>query len=415
MKPRFLLIYLLSLLIPTSSIFAQPNTGKVKLAKQIRTRGLFDGTDFNNETPAKRLTLLRVRLDAAFQPAENISTFVQLQDSRSYGSEPNTVTSLQNIDLHQAYIQANNFLIDPLTLKVGRMELAYGGQRLIGSVGWHNVGRAFDGTLLQYKANGKLQFDLFGTKLVQQANPDDVEDTGSYFGGIYATIKPKKSHHLEFYALGELNRDETIQGEDDLRRLTIGTHDKGKFSAIDYEVEVAAQLGKRHNIQTKASQDIAAYMLTGSVGYTINTKHKPRFAVSYDYLSGQEVGDKDYKAFDTLFATNHKFYGFMDYFLNIPVNTGGAGLGDLMARFSIDPHEKFTVKADFHQFNSAKKVNDKNNYGQEVDLTLVYRYHKVLGFTFGVSMFAPGELIKARFDGSDDLAFWSYLMTTANF
>ena len=63
----------------------------------------------------------------------------------------------------------------------------------------------------------------------------------------------------------------------------------------------------------------------------------------------------------------------------------------------------------------AKKVKDENNYGQEVDLTAVYRYDKALGFTLGVSLFSPGELMEARFGGNNDLAFWSYLMTIANF
>jgi hypothetical protein len=156
-------------------------------------------------------------------------------------------------------------------------------------------------------------------------------------------------------------------------------------------------------------------MLTGSIGYTIDAAYKPRIAVGYDYLSGQDAGDEDYKVFDTLFATNHKFYGFMDYFLNIPVHTGGAGLQDLMAKFQISPHKKLTLKADLHHFMSAKEVANESTYGQEVDLTAIYRYDKAFNFTLAVSLFAPDKLMEARFGGNDDLAFWSYLMTTANF
>ncbi|MBI1930343.1 alginate export family protein [Candidatus Poribacteria bacterium] len=171
-------------------------------------------------------------------------------------------------------------------------------------------------------------------------------------------------------------------------------------------------------------------MLTGSLGYTLDIEQRPRIAVGYDYLSGREAGDEDYKTFDTLFATNHKFYGFMDYFVNIPVHISGAGLQDVMAKFQIHPHKKFTLNADVHQFMSAKSPQPpfskggkggfgskggKGGFGQEVDLTAVYRYHKALGFTLGASLFLPGELMKARFGGNDAPAFWSYLMTTANF
>lgn len=212
-----------------------------------------------------------------------------------------------------------------------------------------------------------------------------------------------------------MNRKETVKDEEDLIRVTLGAYDKGKLDALDYEVEVAAQLGKQHNPADGQRQDISALMLTASVGYTLDTAQKPRLAIGYEYLSGQDADDEDYKVFDTLYATNHKFYGFMDYFINIPVNTGGAGLQDVMAKFQITPHKKLTLKADVHHFLSAKKVNDENSYGQEVDVTAVYRYHKVLDFTLGVSVFAPGELMEAKFGGNDDVAVWSYFMTTANF
>ena len=162
-------------------------------------------------------------------------------------------------------------------------------------------------------------------------------------------------------------------------------------------------------------------MLTGLLGYTLDIEQKPRIAVGYDYLSGRGEEDEDYTVFDTLFATNHKFYGFMDYFVNIPVHTNGAGLQDVMAKFQIHPHKKFTLNADLHQFTSAKSPQPpfskggKGGFGQEADLTAVYRYHEALGFTLGASLFLPGELMKARFGSHDDPAFWSYLMTTANF
>ena len=144
-----------------------------------------------------------------------------------------------------------------------------------------------------------------------QADPNDPDDTGFYFGGLYITYQPKKKYRLDLYALGEWNRKQTMDDEDDLRRVTLGTYDRGKLDAIDYEVEVAAQLGKRHNPVSKESQTVSAFMLTGSIEYTIDAEYKPRIAAGYEYLSGQDAGDEDYKVFDTLFATNHKFYGLL--------------------------------------------------------------------------------------------------------
>ena len=410
MKSKRLFVYVLSLFMVSASVLCYSENDAVKLSAQIRTRGILEGKDFNNETPTNPSTLMRVRLNANFQPTENISGLLQLQDSRVFGTEPNTLTNITNTDLHQGYFYTTDFLVDDLSLKAGRIALVYGGQRLIGSVGWHNVGRAFDGTLIAYKLKEKLKFDLFATKLVQQADPEIPGDTGAYFGGLYLTL-----YNFGVYSLLEMNRHQTIEDMDDLRRLTLGTYGKGSFGMLDYETEAAIQLGTRINPTAKKQQDVSAFMVTGSVGYTFDIKQKPRIAIGYDYLSGQTPDDTDYKVFDTLFATNHKFYGFMDYFLNIPVHTGGAGLQDLMLKFKIIPHEKITLKVDFHQFLSAQTVENMNSYGQEVDLTIAAAYHKALNFTFGLSVFLPDTLMQSRFKDNSDPAVWAYLMTTANF
>ena len=407
------------------SVAAYSDDSSVKLSGQVRMLSETDAKDFNKDSPEQDAAFLRTRLSTAFQPAEKISAFIQLQDSRLYGSEPNTLADTHNVDLHQAYFTVEDLFINKLSLKSGRFESSYGAGRLIGTVGWHNVGQAFNGSVLRYRVSEKLDIDSFGAQLIHQVDPANLKNTGRYLAGLYATYRPKETYHLDFYSISEVHSKETVKDEPDLTRHTLGAYDKGKLdcpinsnNALDYEVEVAAQLGKRHNPADgihSERQDIRAFMLTASIGYTLDTAQKPRLAVGYDYLSGQDADDEDYKVFDTLYANNDEFYGFMDYFVDIPVDTGGSGLQDVMAKLQIAPHKKLTLKADVHHFLSAKKVDDENSYGQEVDLTAVYRYHKALGFTLGVSVFAPGELMKAKFGGNDDVAAWSYFMTTANF
>ena len=407
----FTMVFILFALAPK----AQPADTKVQVSGQFRSRGEYDDTDFNKATPAHRSTFLRLRLNAAFEPADNVSTFVQLQDSRIYGSEPNTFANVRNADLHQIHLQVEEFLHKSLTLKMGRMELAYAAERLVGVVDWHNVGRAFDGTLLRYKSRDTLLVDFFGTKIVQRANLENPDDTGFYFTGFYATHQPKQTSRVDLYVLGEWNRRQTTNGRDHLQRLTIGTYDRGVINSFDYEMEAAVQFGTRVNPKTGKRQDVAAHMLTGTIGYTIDNAHKPRIALGYDYLSGAKLGHEDHKAFDTPFASNHKLYGFMDYFVNIPVHTQDAGLQDLIVKLQISPHAKFTLKADVHQFRTATKIMAKDNYGKEIDVTGLYHYRESINFSLGVSMFLPSDLMEAKFEGNSDPAFWAYLMTMANF
>lgn len=399
-------------------VFPQPiesSNDAIKLSGQFRSRGELDALDFNNDTPVSRSTLLRIRLNATFQPAENISTFVQLQDSRIYGAEHGTVLNFRNVDLHQAYLQVDDFFAQKLMLKMGRMQLAYAEERLISAIDWHNVGRAFDGTLLRYAPSKMFTMDFFGTKIVHRADYENPADTGFYFGGLYASHRPKEFYRVDLYILGELNRRETANHGAALQRVTIGTYDTGKFGVIDYNIEAAVQFGTRYNASSEERQRVSAFMLTGEIGHTFDVDYKPRFVIGYDYLSGGEPTDESYKAFDTLFATNHKFYGFMDYFVNIPVQTQDRGLQDLMVKFQIVPHKKLTVSADVHQFMLAQRMMGDRSYGQEIDLTAFYRYHEVLRFTLGTSLFIPDGLMQTRFKENNDPAFWAYLMTTANF
>ena len=411
--PRLLFVIL------TVSIFSprpiESSKDGIELSGQFRSRGVFDATDFNSDTPALRSTLLRTRLNAAFQPAKKISTFVQLQDSRVFGIEHGSIANLRNVDLHQAYLQVEDFFAQKLTLKMGRMQLAYAEERLIGAFDWSNVGRAFDGTLLSYAPNDMFSLDIFGTKIVQRTDYKNPADTGFYFGGLYASHQPKESYRVDLYILGELNRRKAENQGADLQRVTIGTYDTGKFAVIDYDVEAAVQFGTRYNASTGERQRVSTFMLAGEIGHTFDVDNKPRVVLGYDYLSGGEPTDETYRAFDTLFTASHKFYGFMDYFVNIPVQTQDRGLQDFMVKFRLVPHKKLTVGADVHQFMLAKRMMGRRSYGQEVDITALYHYHEVLCFQLGASMFMPDKLMQLRFKENDDPAFWAYLMTTANF
>ena len=90
----------------------------------------------------------------------------------------------------------------------------------------------------------------------------------------------------------------------------------------------------------------------------------------YDYLSGDgDLGDDTIKVFDTLFATNHKFYGFADLFLNIPVHTGGRGLQDLAIKGAYRVNPEWTLKLDLHSFNMADKGSlTSGHFGEEIDV-----------------------------------------------
>ncbi len=130
--------------------------------------------------------------------------------------------------------------------------------------------------------------------------------------------------------------------------------------------------------------------------------------------------------FSTTFGTNHKFYGYMDYFINVPLNTRFHRLNDFYLFSSVIPVEsKFSGYIDIHHFVSNTKAvistienpggEEESVLGQEIDLTVKYNFIKGTTIAWGGSAFIPGEFMSLIFSPKGaDVGFWSYIMITAN-
>ncbi|MBW2736197.1 MAG: alginate export family protein, partial [Deltaproteobacteria bacterium] len=147
---------------------------------------------------------------------------------------------------------------------------------------------------------------------------------------------------------------------------------------------------------------ISAMLAALRVGYTAPVWGKPRVEAFFDYLSGDDdPADDKSQSFDTLFATNHKFYGFMDAFLNIPAHTGGLGLMDMGGRAKLVPAKWFNVFLDFHHFATAQ---DGPDIGQEIDLIANFKVNRFATIQAGFGVFLPAE------ERGDEVATFGYLM-----
>ncbi|MEN8193621.1 MAG: alginate export family protein [Bacteroidota bacterium] len=395
---KITLLFTIIFLSISSIILAQD---KVNVNAQIRPRLNINDNDFNSDTGTDTYTELRTRLGVKFMPMEDLVGFVQIQDSRVFGTEPNTLTDTKNLDLHQGYFDIKKIFNLPFNFKVGRMELAYGPQRLIGSVGWHNVGRSFDGGVLQL-ATKLLDIDFIGARTVE------TDTTKQNLFGAYGNLKLLKNHKLQPFVITETG---TI--ENPTERYTLGLYLAGKLLGFSYEVEGAYQMGTQ-----SAGVDIAANMLALNLNYTLNISLKPSIGAGVDYLSGDDGSDATkYKVFNTLYATNHKYYGFMDYFLNIPKHTFGLGLMDIHGKASMTPFKKFKLALAYHIFNANADYtlasgSTSTSFGSELDLTLTYAYSKLVKFVGGFSFFTPGDIFKEK--KGEDSSTAAYIMAVVN-
>ena len=396
---------LMLLFVPATA--AQEMPSSVEIGGQVRQRTQLDDKDFSSSTSPDDFHELRTRLNAGFTPVDRVKAFVQIQDSRRFGNGSGTLAPPTNtFDLHQAYFKLNGLFDTPVSLKLGRQELAYGNQRLIGAVGWHPRGRTFDGAVLAYDTKA-ASVDVFAARLAPGFSGTTTSGEGSNnLLGIYSTWSVAKQQTLEVFAILD-NNTRDVGSETSLTRFTPGVTLKGTFSQVSYTLEGAYQGGDN------AGQTIGASLLSAKADYTFETSGSPSVGGGYTRLSGDaNPSDDEFGTFNTLFATNHKFYGYMDFFLSIPSQASN-GLQDAHLTASANVTEKLGVSAKVHHFMEADAPSSRSTeaYGQEVDLTLSYQFADPVSVTVGTSAFFPGDAQAPN----GDTAYWGYVMTSVNF
>lgn len=387
---------------------------KLSYDGQMRIRDEVDLKSTDSVRHGKMFSDMRTRLGLKFEPTELVYAYIQFQDSRRLGSNSGGLGSTSNVDLHQAYFVINEFIWKNLTFKGGRFELNYGNQRVFGAVGWHNIGRSWEGGLLSYAKND-FQIDFFGLKKMEMDDPGYNRDFD--IGGIYAKLK---NLHLDLFAFGEIDADTTDYVQEKLKRFNLGAYYANKFDAIDVTVQGLYQAGEmpRGMIPDSFIVDISAFMFAAEVGYKFEGESKTRIALGVDYTSGDDGTDSTkFKSFTNAYYTGHKFRGYMDYFVSSPTH----GLIDIMLRGSGTVTPKWVVKGDIHYFKAAEEyvsLSDDStlttNIGIEIDLGFVHKASKGVSVIGGLSFFVADEHFAEAGDDRNT-GVWSYLMTVVNF
>lgn len=368
---------------------------QVTFGGQLRPRSeIRDPVDGGTEA----FTSMRTRLHLSSALGPDISAFVQVQDVRFWGEELSTLGDFDAdaFDLHQAWVEFGHEGASPLWLRVGRQEVKFGGERLVGAVDWTQQARAFDGVRGAVQAE-RFRLDVIGFQLAEEAS--STFDADASFIGGYGVWDAGKGRALDLYAL--YDRDEGLVDRD---RTTLGLRYHADSGPWSYRLEGSWQTGEQ------GDDDIEAYMLGGRIGRTV-AGGNASVTLWYDLLSGDEdPADSEIGTFSTLFATNHKFYGFADLFLDIPVATAGRGLQDLAVKTWLDVSDDVRLSLDFHEFLATEDRGlSTRRFGEELDLTATWSFRPDVTFTGGLSYIVQGDAFMEIGRLAEDM-FWSYLM-----
>lgn len=428
---------MVSITLPVSSSFAEDAnwTDKIKVGLEARVR---NESNFDYDRNAKaedkdNFSLLRARVNVTATPSENFRGFVQIQSSRVFGDSAlsgtfgpgNTARGIaaddEDIALHQGYL---DIMGNDLTFRVGRQEMIFGDQRLVGALGWSNRGRSFDGASLIHDTDSHkatlffhlIQRNAAGTTTLALSPlpptpPATVAVTlgapgnnDPMFFGANLTLK-EVGNGVDVYLFGFVDRDgqtiNTVAGvpvkvqDGNLAFATLGFRTKSMpKDGFGYDLEGAVQGGENDDVGIMAFAGHAAF------GFGVDSELAPKVLVEYNIASGDNPNTRRDTAFKNLFPTNHNKYGYIDFM-------GWSNMHNLRGGLSAEIVENLRLAADYHLFLAYEEQGaigagraalaavpgrTSKHFGQEVDILATYKHDKFFSALAGYSVFFPGDM-----------------------
>lgn len=430
---------------------------ELNLSVEVRHRyEYWDNYDFSDALEANDDVIgQRARLGLEFVASDSIKGVLQVQDSRSFGSS--VVTALQGLpvsvagtgnntlasqgastDLHLAYVHATHKK-SGLGIELGRHEWNYGTQKVIGPVGWSNIGRAFDGARVRLNKPWITADGLWArlseggraaTTTVPRVEKNDVD-----FYGLYVTLKPKK-YPFDLYWL-TFKDDDPAAGEagksGPTEFHTVGLQlskiqPAGSLS-LEYGTELNLQFGDRNGM------DQDAFAAHGRLGFgSKNWPGQLKLLYQFDVASGDgNRGDGKSETFQQLFPTVHLWHGYADLVARqnvvghwaqlqlVPAKDWKLGIHYHLLKAHKGTDALYRANGAVIRIPAAGKDGGKN-FGNEVDVIVDRKMNAYWGLQLGYCKFLSGDYLKnvppagstAATGPDGDVGFF-YLMSTVSF
>lgn len=341
--------------------------------------------------------------------ADKFTLGLSLQDVRVWGDQELT-KDVPSLGLHEAW--ADISLTGNLGVRIGRQELSYDDQRLLGGADWALTGRSHDAAVLHLNEAG-WRADLGGAYNQKTENKFGTGYISSNYKVLAYLWLGKEFSDLKLSLTGITDGYQVADTITDVvYRYTYGGNAEYTTGGFTARATLYGQSGINQNEQT-----IAAYMTALSTAYRFDNM---RVEVAYELLSGTDSKETEKDmTFNTLYATNHKFYGLMDYFLALPRDTKSGGLQDIYATVQYEPVPWLKLRLDGHRFSLASDIADPTAPGQtldrelgvEIDFHAAYTLTKDITIQGGYSrMFATESMERLKGGNRDETAHWAWLM-----
>ncbi len=401
--------------------------GQASLSGEVRPRTeMYGGTNSRLRNPGESLgiaTQQRTRLYFNYQDSLGIKLVFspqlvhfwgqmpQAYDLLGDGIPPGLGTPEPNFSVFEAY--AEYAASDWYTVKVGRQAISYGDQRWFGALGWAASGRAHDALVNKFTFND-IKVDVGvaqnRNKHFQGADTTGLTGIRSQYNSLqylWATI-PVGDFKLQAMATNVTFLDATSFASSNFKYNNTTTYGiLPSYTAGDIAINASFYL-QRGAGDRKASL-MAADLTYKGLGFPIT--------IGADIVSSDDPNTTDNEAWLQPFGTNHKFYGFMDFFY---VGPGEAvGLNDIYIKSVFKTGEKTKLIGFVHNFSTNQDIlnldgeMESGSYGTEIDLVYNWDIAKGFNFKLGYSTIFATDLLEAYKGGdADEYNHWAWLQLT---
>jgi hypothetical protein len=392
------------------------NRANERLPAWLRIRGEFrerfegfDGLGFN-ESREDFYWLTRARFNVSVAPSKSLSFQAQLQDARvarkSVG--PTGAPFRSPFDLRTGFADVGSST-SRVALRVGRQELVYGEQRLVGHVGWLNAARTFDAAKITIRTKA-FSVDAFGASVVRTlVDGFDRSGAGNRFAGAYATtttLIPQAAVEPYLFWKREVNLPGELGTVADLQHSTVGVRVVGRMPAhLDYGVEMALQRG------TLGSEDVRAWAGHWQLRESLPGPAAIKLTGEYNFASGDEdPADGIRGTFDQLYPTPHDKTGLADQIAWKNIHHARAGL-------EVSPFKAMPINLNYHSWWLAEPRDGVYNVGNaplarvssgatdrhvghEIDVQVVRALTPQIQVAAGYAHIFPGAFLKQATPGA---------------
>jgi hypothetical protein len=303
----------------------------------------------------------------------------------------------------------------------GRQTLNLGSRRLAARNAMRNTINSFTGVKLRLLNYDTWQFTGFVTMPVNRYPTGaadiladnhvfDEEDTHTWFSGGFLEL-----YNLAWGVTGEIYLYNLDEG-DSIRNATrnrryftpgVRFYLKPKKANVDFQLETIGQLGTvRSSAAANNARDLdhAAWYQHADLGYTFDIPWNPRFALEYDYASGDEnPNDNQGQRFDTLYGARRFEFGptgIYGAFARSNINSPGyritaAPRSDLQLGIS---HRYVWLASDRDSWTTAGLQDvsglTEDFVGQQLELTLRWDFNSSLNFETSWAHLFKGQFAK---------------------